>query len=234
VASGELEERLGEGAIALFVNGGGGDVNPLVSGVRARLNGEYTVDTMVRGIHYYGTADSQPRFRIGDRGGGTFEEAEELGQAVAEEAWRVAQTIEVSEPQQPPWVGSASVRLRPPGAPPVGDQIPSHMGIGGEAVAEVAAFGVGDVACVGEPGEVFAETFVDFKRRLWQMGFRVPMAASYMDGFFWYLPPALAFPEGGMEVERARAAGLREDMQDVMWAALEAVIHSRARASGSP
>ena len=82
--------------------------------------------------------------------------------------------------------------------------------------------------------EVFAETFVDFKRRLWQMGFRVPMAASYMNGFFWYLAPARAFPEGGMEVGRARAAGLREDMQAVMWAALEGIIHSRAFASGPP
>lgn len=234
VASVELEERLGEGAVVLYVNGGGGDVNPLVSGVRAKLTGEYNPDTMIRGNPYYGTADNQPRYHIGDPGGGTFGEVEELGQAVAEEAWKIAQTIEVGECHRPPWVGSASVRLRPPGAPPIADQIPSYMGIDEEAIAEVAAFGVGDMALVGEPGGVFAETFVDFRRRLRQMGFCVPMAASCMNGRLWYLAPASAFPEGGMEVGRARAAGLREDMQAVMWAALEDIIHIRAFASGSP
>jgi neutral ceramidase len=227
VACTELEHRLAGDAVALYVNGGAGDVNPLVAAVRARLTGEYAVDTMVAGVHYYGTADTQPRFRVGDRGGGTFAEAEELGLAVAAEAWKIIQSIQVSEPRRPPWVDSSTVRLRLPDAPPVSNQVPSYMGIGGEAEAEVAALGVGHLALVGEPGEVFAETFVDFKRRLWQMGYRVPMAASYMDGFFWYLPPAHAFAEGGMEIERARAVGLREDAQAVMWEALEKVIRER-------
>ena len=81
----------------------------------------------------------------------------------------------------------------------------------------------GEVALVSEPGQVFAETFVDFKWRLWQMGFRVPMAAGYANGFFGYLPPTHAFPQGGYEPGMAEGLGLREDMQDLMWAALESI-----------
>ncbi len=189
----ELEKRLGQGAVALYVNGGTGDVNPYTRGVRAKLSGEYTIDTMAEGPHYYGTAEAQPRFHIGDRGGGTFEESEELGQAVVEEAWKIAQTIRTSEPSRRPWVGSARVKIRRDDAPPLEERLRAYVSPEGFDTVEVMALGVGEVALMGEPGEVFAETFVDFKRCLWQMGFRVPMAASYANGFFAYLPPTYAF-----------------------------------------
>lgn len=224
VASAELEHRLGQGAVVLYVNGGTGNVNPYTSGVRAKLDGEYTIDTMVKGTHYYGTANTQPRFHIGDRGGGTFEEVEELGQAVAEEAWKIAQAIQTDESPRPPWVGSARVKIRRADAPPLEEHLRAYVGPQGFETAEVMALGVGEMALVGEPGEVFAETFVEFKRRLWQMGFRVPMAASYANGFFGYLPPSHAFPEGGYEVGWAQRLGLHEDMQDLMWEAMERTI----------
>jgi len=229
VASSELERRLGGDAVALYVNGGTGNVNPCTSGVRAKLTGQYTIDTMAERIHYYGTADSQPRFHIGDRGGGTFEEVEELGQAVAEEAWKIAQTIQTGKPSRLPWVGSARVKIRRADAPPLEERLRAYVGPQGFETVEVMALGVGEVALVGEPGEVFAETFVDFKRRLWQMGFGVPMAASYANGFFAYLPPAHAFPEGGYEIGWAQRLGLREDMQELMWDALEKIIHNIER-----
>jgi len=233
VASTQLEERLGRDAVVLYVNGGTGNVNPCTSGVRARLTGEYTIDTMAEDIHYYGTAGSQPRYHIGDRGGGTFEEVEELGQAVAEEAWKIAQTIQVDEPARLPWVGSARAKIRRDDAPPLEERLQAFLGPQGFETVEVMALGVGDMALIGEPGEVFAETFVDYKRRLWQMGFRVPMAASYANGIFGYLPPAHAFPQGGYEVGWARRAGLREDMQAVIWTAFEEITHNRAFASDS-
>lgn len=226
-ASAELEERLGEGAVVLYVNGGTGNVNPYTSGVRAKLSGEYTIDTMAEDIHYYGTADTQPRFHIGDRGGGTFEEVEELGRVVAEEAWKIAQTIQAGEPSRRPWVGSVQVKIRRADAPSLEDSsLLKRLGPDWIGEVEVMALGVDDVVLIGEPGEVFAETFVDYKRRLWQMGFRVPMAASYANGFFGYLPPAHAFPQGGYEVGWAKRLGLREDMQDLMWQAIEKIIHS--------
>jgi neutral ceramidase len=221
VASTQLEERLGGGAAALYVNGGTGNVNPCTSGVRAKLTGEYTIDTMAEDTHYYGTADSQPRYHIGDRGGGTFGEVDELGQAVAEEAWKIAQTTQVGDASRPPWVGSARVGIRRDDAPPIEERLREHIASQGLDTVEVMALGVGEMALIGEPGEVFAETFVDLKRRLWQMGFHAPMAASYSNGFFGYLPPTHAFPQGGYEVGWARRLGLREDMQDRMWRAME-------------
>jgi len=217
VVSTELEKRLGEGAVALYINGGTGDVNPLTSGVRARLTGEYTIDTMVPGIHYYGTAKTEPRFHIGDRGGGTFEEAEELGHAVAEEAWKIARTIQTGEASQPPWVRSARVEIRRAGAPPLEDtHALRRTGHDWSGEAEIAALGVDEVVIIGEPGEVFAETVLAFKRRLWRMGFGVPMMSSYANGFFVYLPPSEAFAEGGYEVEWARRLGLRQT-SDKRW-----------------
>ncbi len=224
VASTALEERLGQGAVALYVNGGTGNVNPYTSGMQARLTGEFTIDTMAEDIHYYGTADSQPRYHIGDRGGGTFEEVQELGHAVAAEAWKIAQTIQVGEVGRGPWVGSGRVGIRRDDAPPVEERWRAFAGAGGFETVEVMALGVGDMVLVGEPGEVFAETFVDFKRRLWHMGFRVPMASGYANGIFSYLPPADAFPQGGYEVSWARRAGLREDMQERMWEAIEGIV----------
>jgi len=220
-----LEQRLGQGAVVLYVNGGTGNVNPYTSGVRAKLNGEYAIETMVDGPIYYGTADTLPRFHVGDRGGGTFEEVEELGQTVAQEAWKVAQTIRTGEPCRPPWVESSWVNIRRADAPPLDDaRVLKRVDPGWTGEVEVMALGVHDAVLVGEPGEVFAETFVDFKRRLWQMGFGTPMASSYMNGFFGYLPPGHAFPEGGYEVGWAEKLALREDMQSVMWRAIESLV----------
>lgn len=225
VASTQLEEKLGGDAVALYVNGGTGDVNPYTSGVKARLTGEFTIDTMAPGVHYYGTAETQPRFHIGDRGGGTFEEVEALGQAVAGEAWKITQTTQTGEPSRPPWVRSARVQLRRADAPPIEDaRILGRFGDNWSGEAEIAALGVGDVALIGEPGEVFYETVVEFKRRLWRMGFGVPMMSGYANGFFVYLPPADAFAEGGYEVEWARTLGLREDLQAAIWEAIETII----------
>jgi hypothetical protein len=50
------------------------------------------------------------------------------------------------------------------------------------------------------------------------------MASSYMNGFFGYLPPGHAFLEGGYEVGWAENLALREDMQSVMWRAIESLV----------
>ena len=225
VVSTELEDRLGENAVALYINGGTGDVNPLTGGVQAKLTGVYTIDTMAPGIHYYGTAKTEPRFHIGDRKGGTFEEVEALGQAVAGEAWKIGQTIHTGEASRPPWIRSAQVQIRRAGAPAIENaHILGRAGDSWSGEAEIVALGVDEVAMIGEPGEVFAETVLMFKRRLGSMGFGVPMMSSYANGFFVYLPPSEAFAEGGYEVEWACRLGLREDLQMAMWEAIEKVI----------
>jgi len=230
VTSAQLEERMGGDAVALYLNGGTGDVNPLTSGVHARLTGEYTIDTMVPGVHYYGTADTEPRFHIGDRGGGTFEEVEALGQAVAEEVWKIARTTQAGEASRPPWMRSAHVPIRREGASAIEDaRILKGAWRRWNGEVEIAALGVDEVAVIGEPGEVFAETVLMFKKRLSRMGFGVPMMSSYANGFFVYLPPSEAFIEGGYEVEWARRLGLREDLQTTMWEAIESVLPYDAR-----
>ena len=224
VASVELEERLGKGAVALYVNGGTGDVNPLTSGVHAKLTGQYTVSTMVEGTHYYGTPETQPRFDIGDRGGGTFGETKELGQAVAEEAWKIAGTIQTGDASRPPWMRSAWVQIHRSDAPPIEDALVRYVGPEWNKKVEVAALGVGDIALVGQPGEIFAESVLAIKHRLWEMGVGVPMVSGYANGFFTYLPPTDAFPEGGYEVRLAQRLSTREDVQQVMWQAIAPTI----------
>jgi neutral ceramidase len=225
VASTELEGQLGGDAVVLFVPGGTGDVNPLTSGVRAKLTGEYTIGTMVEGVHYYGTAETEPRFHIGDRGGGTFDEVDELGKAVAQEAWKIAQTIQTGKAARAPWMRSARVQIRRDDAPPLEDtRILKRAGLDWRGEVEVAALGVGEVALVGQPGEIFSESALEIKRRLGEMGFGVPMVSGYANGFFVYLPPTNAFREGGYEVKWAQTLGLRDDVQQAMWQAIEAAL----------
>ena len=78
-----LEQRLGKGAVALFLQGASGDVNPLTDGVRARLAERHVVSSTAQ-LGYYGPAT--PPFAIGDRSGGAVAELEALGAAVADEA----------------------------------------------------------------------------------------------------------------------------------------------------
>ncbi|NLE46551.1 MAG: hypothetical protein GX620_17685 [Chloroflexi bacterium] len=223
LASAQLEEQMGDGAVALYINGGAGDVNPLTSGVQDRLSGEYAVDTHVPGHCYYGTAEAKPRFRLCDRGGGTFEEAEALGQAVAQEAWKITRTIQVGAVSRAPWIRSAHVQIRPARAPAI-EVLGRETWRNWTGKAEIMALGVDELAMIGEPGEVFCETALLFKRRLWQMGFGVPMTSGYANGYFSYLPPSEAFAEGGYEVEWARKLSLREDLQTAMWEAIEGLI----------
>lgn len=232
VTSKNLEERMGGEALVLYVNGGTGNVNPYTKGVEAKLDGSCTIATMAERTYYFGTEESEPRYHIGDRAGGTFEEVETLGLAVAEEAWKVAGSIGMGKSTRGPWVASLPVTIRQADAPILEERLLARMPARFTSV-EVMVLGVGEVALVGEPGEVFAETYVSFKQRLWQMGFGVPMAASYANGYFGYMPPANAFPEGGYEVGWARRVGLSENMQELMWQALEelaaphAALHSR-------
>lgn len=239
VVSSELESRAGDGSVALFVNGGCGDVNPVTSGVRTTLDGSHPIRTMVPGVTYYQPIPTSPTVHIGHRHGGTFAEVEELGHAVADEAWRVAERAYMREPVGTPWTATARLNLRRPDADPISSGKWARRFLGDwSGEVEVAALGIDEFVLVGEPGEVFAETFVDLKRELWQMGFQVAMTAGYMNGGFGYLPPREAFAEGGYEIDMAKRLGLREDTQERMRRKIIAMvlpfapIHKRAK--GSP
>ena len=70
------------GVPCLFVNGGCADVNPLTATVRRQLAERKPFRTMAREGRHYGAGPDT--VRIEDRGGGTFEEAELIGSALAD------------------------------------------------------------------------------------------------------------------------------------------------------
>ena len=88
-----LEEQLGAGATCLFTQGGAGNINPLVAGVRKQLRNDITIRAIGDVSAYYGPADDPNQWNIGDRKGGTFAEVAELGDAFAEEVAYIAKRI---------------------------------------------------------------------------------------------------------------------------------------------
>ena len=104
-----MEAELGPGTTVMFLQGGSGDVNPLVQGVRARLRNGHPVIAIGDISVYYGQAGDPARWNIGDRGGGTFEEVAELGEAFSEEALYVARHIRTIEPTAPAWSAQVTI-----------------------------------------------------------------------------------------------------------------------------
>jgi len=73
---------------------------------------------------------------------------------------------------------------------------------------------------VSQPGEVFAETAMEFRRRLQTMGVVQPWTVGYANGWQLYLPPETAFPEGGYEVDWAVHLGISPRLQNRLWDSL--------------
>ncbi|MFM7679605.1 MAG: hypothetical protein ACKO83_12215, partial [Roseiflexaceae bacterium] len=196
-------------ALCLFSQGGAGDINPLVAGVRARMRSGHTVTAIGHISHNYGAKTDPHAWSIGDRAGGTFAEVAELGDAVAAEVLHLCRTITTTASLPPLWATSLLVdataaatdypqRVKPPlqqDLPEIADD---------QAIAvEVQLIHIGDVVLVTQPGEVFAETAWLLKAQLRAMGYRTPVLVSYANGWMAYLPEPSAFPEGGYEVDWA-------------------------------
>jgi neutral ceramidase len=229
-----LEERF-PGATCLFTQGGAGNINPLVSGVRQRLRGGQTIWAIGEVSAYYGSPDDPNKWSIGDRGGGTFEEVAELGAAFAEEVAYLANRIIASAPAHSLWSEQVTINAaadpdeyaeRP--TPPLiverpGFEDPSNI------PAELMLLGAGDLVLVTQPAEVFAETAIDLKIRLRAMGYKNPALVTYTNGFLLYLPEPDAFPEGGYEVRWAESMGLSRQFQPRFRQAVLPVLQRRAR-----
>jgi hypothetical protein len=211
----QVEQALGPGAVSLFLQGGGGNVNPVVAGVRAALRSGRPVVAIGGVSAYYGDAGSPEAYHVGDRRGGTFAEVEELGAAFAHEVVHVHRGIPVAAPAGAIW--SAQVELD------------AAAGAGGAAPpvpAELMLLALGDVLLVGQPGEVFAETSVQLRTHLRTLGVRTPMVVGHANGWLSYLPEPEAFPEGGYEVGRAHGVGTDPSFQPRVRQALDAVLHA--------
>jgi Neutral/alkaline non-lysosomal ceramidase, N-terminal len=212
-----LEQELGPETMALFVQGACADVNPLTDGLRRGLADGRTVRGQLEGLAYYGRAGRElGELDVGDRRGGTFAEAEQLGRAVAEEVLRVHRGVACADVRR---VWTRSIAVEPTGAPayelgPLGGHgVPRAPA---DAPLEVMLAGVDGpgVVLLGQPGEVFAETGFELRRLLREVGARHPFVVGYANGWRAYLAPSSAYPDGGYEVDWARAMRLPEHLQD--------------------
>lgn len=223
-------------ALCLFTQGGAGDVNPLVAGVRARMRSGHTVTAIGNISHNYGVADDPRAWSIGDRAGGTFAEVAEVGDAVAAEVMHVCRQIVTATPRVPLWATQVMVdatadvseypqRVRPP----LQDDLPEIADERAIAV-EIQLMRIGDVLLVTQPGEVFAETAWMLKAQVRAMGRVTPVLVSYANGWMAYLPEPSAFPEGGYEVDWAVSLNISAQFQPRVRAAVTPVLQAHVGA----
>lgn len=217
----EMAAQGGKNCLALFSQGGAGDVNPLTETVRQRLAAGHPVETIGELTRFYSQVESASpdSWNISDRGGGTFLECETLGRAYSAEVMRVYRTIEL-KPEIPIWIERVIVNGavgsdEPPaeGLPEAYHTILSEVSEGNIPM-EIMVVGIGAAVLVSEPGEVFSETAVELRKRGQQIGYAFPWLVSYANGAYAYLPPANAFDEGGYEVSWARRYGISRHLQE--------------------
>lgn len=232
-ASRMLEAELGHNCVALFSQGGAGDVNPLTETVRQKLAAGHPVTTIGLLTTYYGkhgATDVPNWWNIEDRGGGTFLEAETLARAYSAEVMRVWRTLTPNS-NAPLWTERVIVdgSLAPDEPPPSG-MTEGHRKLLRDfdvTAIEVTMLGIGEVVILGQPGEVFTENAVEFRKLCHQLGYLYPFFVSYANGSFAYMPPANAFAEGGYEVDWPLRLGLSRYVQDRIAAATRPVLERR-------
>ncbi len=231
----KLEERLGPGTTCLFTQGGSGNINPLTSGVRKHLRGNETIQAIGNVSTYYGPADDPAKWNIGDRGGGTFEEADELGEAFAEETAYAAGRIVTTASVDVFW--SEQVTVNAAAAPGEHATKPNSVLTTerpdiqdpDNIPAEIMLLGIGDLLLVTQPAEVFSETAINLKTHLRALGYKIPALVSYTNGFLLYLPEPEDFPEGGYEPNWAVSLGLSKQFQPRFRQAIEPVLQKHVK-----
>lgn len=222
-----LESQFGDEFVAVFGQGGAAEVNPLTETMRQRLLAGHPVEAIGATSTMYGTYDeSNPRaWNIGDRADGTPIEAETIALAYNQEVMRVWHTIETTSTADM-WAKSARVDGNPaPDEPEIPDtpeiQLMKRVfervvnNVEGDRLEmEVMVIGIGDMAIVGYPGETFSEDAVMLRKACQQNGISKILFISYANGWFAYLTPENAYPEGGYEVTVAQSMGLTRHISD--------------------
>ena len=229
-----LEQTWGVGSTCLFFQGGCGDINPLVAGVRSRMKSGHTVVSIGDISAYYGPKDDPARWNIGNRGGGTFTEVDEVAQAFAAEVQRVAAGVHTRMVDSV-WSEQLVVdALRNPDEPRIAQSRPfdaldpaTLMDAQGRLPAEIMLLAVDGLLLVGEPGEVFSETAVRFRTELQHLGYATPFLVGYANGRLDYLPEPRAYDEGGYEVTYPFYMGISRHFQGRIWQAVEAALRAR-------
>lgn len=239
VTSQFIEEALGPNSVCLVTQGGSGDVNPLTSQVRARLQSGISIGTM-EGRVYYGQSNGVSDWHIGDRGGGTFDEARELGEATAREILHVMKSIPTELSIRDLWTERVILdgsRSSDDPSYSLSGEVPAHIierpnppNADGKRLMEIMIIGIEDLGfvAIGEPGEAFAETAVASRRHLQAMGYAQAWTIGYANGWQLYLPPESAFPEGGYEVDWAVHLGISPKLQNRIWGAVHPILAKHA------
>ena len=224
-----IEEELGSGSTCLFFQGGAGDINPLVQGVRQQLRGTRTARAIGEVSAYYGPADDPDQYNVGDRGGGTFVECAELGLAFQDEVLRVARRVVTTDTPGQIWAESFRVDAtksqdepepKAAYAPYNIHSVKPEVGARFKSV-EIALFGIGNIVLITEPGEVFSETAIRFRTKAQLMGYRTVMLVSYANDWLLYLPENDAFDEGGYEPGWAVTLNISRNFQQRVWELIE-------------
>ena len=229
-----LEAEMGAGTVAIFAQGGAGNVNPLTETVRQNLAAGHPVTSIGWVSNYYGYhADALDAWNIEDRGGGEFIECETIARAYNAEVLRVWRAI-TPEATAPLWLDQVTVDATV-GAdePPAAGLTPSSTSIinaeaGGPLTLDIRLVGIGSAVLMGEPGEVFSETSLAYRIHAQHLGYGHPMLVSYANGTYAYLPPEDAFPEGGYEVNWPRGLGISRYTQNRVAEAIDPILQRHA------
>lgn len=205
-----LEAEFGENFVALFAQGGAGDINPLTKSMREKLDSGESVQSIGNLNTYYG---DNPLWNIGDRKGGTFAEAELISIAFNREVKRVWQSIHTSR-EVSLWTHTLNVEGALSNDEPPIPKAPSALQTlipdndKSSIALEIMLIGIGRAIIVGHCGETFSENAVAFRRLCQQMGYDFAMLITNVNGWVGYLPPENAFIEGGYEIDFARYMGI--------------------------
>lgn len=229
-----LETQLGGGALALFAQGGAGNVNPLTETVRQHLAAGHPVTGIGFVSDYYGwSADAPDAWNVEDRGGGRFLECETIARAYNAEVMRVWRSI-TPEASAPLWLEQVTVEASrapdEPRATGVSEAMTSITAPAGmdSIPLDIRLVGIGAAVLMGEPGEVFSETSIALRVRAQHLGYGFPMLVSYANGSYAYLPPEEAFPEGGYEVNWPLSFGISRYTQNRVAAAIDPLLQRHA------
>lgn len=226
-----LEAEFGNDFVALFSQGGAGDVNPLTETIRQKLNAGHTVSSIGEISSFYGQYQKgEPNhWNIEDRGGGTFTEAETLALAYNAEVKRIWHKIR-PESDISLWTERITVEGAVASGEPPAEGVPTELLehvpelAEGRIPIEIMLVGIGSIVLCSQPGEVFSETSIEFRKTCQQMGYTYPLLISYANGGFAYLPPANAFSEGGYEVQWPRRFGISRHLQERIAEAITPVL----------
>lgn len=236
-----LESEFGGDFVAIFGQGGAGDINPLTETVRQRLAAGHPIQAIGATSTMYGKYDPDDinSWDIEERAGGTFIEAETIAIAYNNEVMRVWRSIETTD-EIDLWTERVYVNALPdenevpiPNTPEIMQSRERFKRILADADEngldiEIMMLGIGDALLVGQPGETFSENSVAFRKLCQQMGIKHPVLVSYANGWYSYLTPENAYVEGGYEVGVAQSMGLSRKLQNRIASAIQPILDTKA------